>query len=110
MIAVLYICLKTIVFFAIVACIHATTTRDVVDLYGRPRLALVGLGALLLGLFSNWFLSGPYLFEWSFWTALAIADHLAVAALAFGIGLLIQVVRFRGADAEPSCRRQMKIR
>lgn len=95
MVNALFLCLKIALSCAIVAGMHATTTREIVDLYGRSRLSLVGLGAMLLGLFSNWLLSGPYLFEWSFWTSLAIADHLAVAALAFGSGLLIQVARFR---------------
>ena len=105
----LFLCLKLALSCAIVAGMHATTTREIVDLYGRGNLTLVGLGAMLVSFFSNWLLSGSLLFEKDFWTSLAISDHLAVMAFAFGIGLLIQVVRFwksrRGvANASPSKR------
>lgn len=105
----LFLCMKIALSCAIVAGMHATTTREIVDLYGRSRFALVGLGALLLGLFSNWLLYGPHLLEWSFWTSLAITDHLTVVACAFGIGLFVQVVRFRGAEGKLSGRRQFRI-
>lgn len=95
MLDVIWIALKIGLFCAIVAGLHVTSTREIVDLYGRAKLAIVAIGALLLGILANWFLAGSSFFEREFWHSMKFSDNSAVTFISFGIGLLVQVIRFR---------------